>query len=111
MIRVDLTGVISASNGEAFEVATRKMRFALQFSAYLVLKPVRRPWNGAPGYARRDGLRAYSPNNRIAFSFSTSGRTSSLMAIFSKSAIHRSGVISGKSDPNSIFFFSSVFAY
>ena len=34
---------------------------------------------------------AYSPNSRRAFSFMISGRTSSRMAIFSKSAIQRSG--------------------
>ena len=37
----------------------------------------------------------YSPNSRAAFSFTISGRTSSRIAIFSKSASHRSGVISG----------------
>lgn len=34
-----------------------------------------------------------SPNNRSAFSFRISGRTSSRMAIFSKSASQRSGAI------------------
>jgi hypothetical protein len=33
------------------------------------------------------------------------------MAIFSKSAIQRSGLISGKSEPKSILCFSSVLAY
>ena len=38
---------------------------------------------------------SYSPNSRLAFSFMISGLTSSRIAIFSKSAIHRSGVSSG----------------
>jgi len=36
-----------------------------------------------------------SPNNRIAFSFMISGRTSSLMGMPAKSAIQRSGVSMG----------------
>ena len=36
-----------------------------------------------------------TPSSRAAFSLSTSGRTSSLIASRSKSASHRSGVISG----------------
>ena len=38
---------------------------------------------------------ARQPRRRIAFSFRISGRTSSLMPIFSKSASQRSGVSSG----------------
>ena len=38
---------------------------------------------------------AHSPSRRAAFSFSTSGRTSSRISSFSKSASQRSGVISG----------------
>ena len=45
---------------------------------------------------RKQGLGlADNPNNRTAFSFRISGRTSSLMPIFSKSASQRSGVING----------------
>ena len=40
-----------------------------------------------------------------------SGRTSSRMASLAKSASQRSGVINGKSEPNSTLSFSSVFAY
>ena len=39
--------------------------------------------------------RLHNPNSRTAFSFRISGRTSSLMPIFSKSASQRSGVIHG----------------
>ena len=54
------------------------------------------------GWTERDleGLRAsdprhYSRNSRIAFSFKISGRTSSRMPIFAKSASQRSGVSNG----------------
>ena len=40
-----------------------------------------------------------------------SGRTSGLMSRFSKSLIHRSGVMAGKSEPNSTFSRSRVLAY
>src|SRR5690606_15810873 len=50
-------------------------------------------------------------SRRTAFSFMISGRTSGLIASFSKSAIHRSGRITGLSVPNSTRSFSSVFAY
>jgi hypothetical protein len=59
--------------------------------------------------ARLVAQRPPSPSRRAAFSLSTSGRTSSLIGSFSKSASQRSGVIRGKSDPNSIFFLSCVF--
>ena len=47
-----------------------------------------------------------SPSSRAAFSFSTRGRTSSLIGSRSKSASQRSGVIRGKSEPNSILCLS-----
>jgi hypothetical protein len=53
--------------------------------------------------------RLHSPSSRTAFSFSTSGRTSSLIGSCSKSASQRSGVMSGKSDPNSILCLSMLF--
>ena len=40
-----------------------------------------------------------------------SGRTSGLMSRFSKSLIHRSGVMAGKSDPNRTLSRSRVLAY
>lgn len=40
-----------------------------------------------------------------------SGRTSGLISRFSKSRIQRSGVIAGKSEPNSTLSRSSVLAY
>jgi len=52
-----------------------------------------------------------SPSSRAALSLKMPGLTSSLIAIFSRSAIHRSGVSTGKSVPNSTLSFSSVFAY
>src|ERR1700744_3258687 len=51
------------------------------------------------------------PNSRTAFSLSTSGRTSSRIGSFSKSESHRSGVIRGKSDPNSILSRRRVLMY
>ena len=51
------------------------------------------------------------PSSRTAFSFRTRGRTSSLKDACSKSASQRSGVINGKSEPNSTLFRSWVFAY
>ncbi len=45
-----------------------------------------------------------------ALSFRMSGRTSSLMSIFSKSASQRSGEIIGQSEPNNILSFNNVLA-
>jgi len=44
----------------------------------------------------------HKPSSSAAFCLRTSGRTSSLIGSFSKSASQRSGVISGKSEPNNI---------
>ena len=49
-------------------------------------------------------------NSFAALSFKISGRTSSLMLIFSKSASQRSGDIIGQSEPKSILCFNSVLA-
>ena len=54
---------------------------------------------------------AQRPNSLLAFSFRMSGRTSSRISMFLKSASHRSGVIAGQSEPNSILCFRSVLAY
>src|SRR5690349_11632166 len=51
------------------------------------------------------------PKSLAAFSFRIRGCTSSRKPAFAKSAIHRSVVIIGWSEPKSILFFSSVFAY
>ena len=53
----------------------------------------RRMSMAARHYRRSEDVR--SPSRRAAFSFSTSGRTSSLKPACSKSASQRSGVISG----------------
>src|SRR4029453_3082411 len=54
---------------------------------------------------------ARRPNSFAAFSFMISGRTSSLIAMPSKSFIHRSGVMTGKSEPKSTLCFNSELAY
>jgi len=54
---------------------------------------------------------AFNLSSRTAFSFMISGRTSGLIGSFSKSAIQRSGRITGLSLPKSTLFFSSVLAY
>src|SRR5204862_3810662 len=53
----------------------------------------------------------FSPSSPAAFSLRISGITSSRKPASSASFIHLSGVIKGKSEPNSIFRFSWVFAY
>ena len=55
---------------------------------------------GPPAVHERGALQwpaevAHSPSSLTAFSFSTSGRTSSRISSFAKSASQRSGVISG----------------
>jgi hypothetical protein len=62
-----------------------------------------------PQHPRKDDY--VKPKSRNAFSFRISGRTSSRMAIFSKSVSQRSGAISGLSEPNSTLCLSKVFAY
>src|ERR1700722_5518354 len=57
-----------------------------------------------------DGRHA-SLRSRAAFSLRMSGRTSSLISIFSKSDNQRSGLIIGQSEPKSTFFLRSVLQY
>jgi len=51
--------------------------------------------SGHPSRAREEATRQPKENSLAAFSFKISGRTSSRMAMLAKSAIQRSGVISG----------------
>jgi hypothetical protein len=57
-----------------------------------------------------DGRHA-SLRSRAAFSLRMSGRTSSLISIFSKSDNQRSGLIIGQSEPKSTFVLRSVLQY
>src|SRR3954454_9179019 len=57
------------------------------------------------------GVDQASLRRLAALSFKISGRTSSLISIFSKSESHRSGEIIGQSEPNRTFFRSSVLQY
>jgi hypothetical protein len=61
-------------------------------------------------YLEADGRYA-SLRSRAAFSLRMSGRTSSLISIFSKSDNQRSGLIIGQSEPKSTFFLRSVLQY
>src|SRR2546430_6562679 len=56
------------------------------------------------------GLQA-SFSSRAALSFRISGRTLSLISIFSKSESQRSGAIIGQSEPKRTFVFNSVLEY
>ena len=83
-ISAPLRSLASVENRKASTKFFKQMEFWIRQAGLCV---VRGPWSAA--------RRPYSPNNRAAFSLRISGRTSSLMPIFSKSASQRSGVIHG----------------
>src|SRR5207247_9449332 len=57
---------------------------------------------GANRFETHDGRRVQMLSRRRALAFSTFGRISSRISSLAKSAIQRSGVITGQSEPNSI---------
>src|SRR6185312_7601525 len=67
-------------------------------------------WSGDGTSCRDDASAQPRPRTRTALSLRIFGRTWSLRSSFSKSASHRSGVISGKSEPNSTLSCSSELA-
>src|SRR5215218_3789667 len=67
-----------------------------------------RPWR-TPGTDRH--VQAPSPSSFFAFSIMIFGRTSSRKGASAKSLSQRSGLITGKSEPNSTLSWSRVLAY
>jgi hypothetical protein len=96
MTLFDLKMIFERQGFESFETDPDKIQIDLETSGALQ-SDGRASFLGETIYFVHAGRTSYpfNPNNLSAFSFRIRGRTSSRMAIFSKSAIQRSGVIKG----------------
>ena len=96
MALFDLKMIFERQAFESFETDPDKIQIDLETSDAL-RSDDRAPFLGETIYFVHPSRASYpfNPNSLSAFSFRIRGRTSSRMAIFSKSASQRSGVIKG----------------
>ena len=125
MVGAEVGDPVAAANPEAAQAVGQpgdpvmQLRVGHHVLAVHDRHPLRGP-AGAPGYPRAHAVVAQPrhpfqpvtrPSSLAALCFKIFSLTSGLMSSFAKSASQRSGVSSGKSEPNSTLSASSEFAY